>query len=514
MTTFRGADKRVCALFVPLLLLHISGIGITASRCKYVDNSESWQTPVLTQEDYLAVLFRRDTMLASWYCSAVCHKAWGARDERLMRLEMEWWIRANHSVGMFPEAYDHTMKEIMRVRSRQPGDRNQSLAEQTKFASQVNKTLNRMPWLHVSSETVARAFRSYNLHVRRMHIVRAINLEDGFGEYADIVSYQQAVETWWAEESKRVERDPRLPPPLLPWVEPQTFLGSTPFSTNGSGIGAQQPTPPEFAKFPFYPPPVSTPVSVVYHYEEDCEACEVFGAAFELLPLIFRRLCDHGHHFIVSCKPVVLFFSAVPRKSNLLVPRLLLYGVDGWTASLASPFSTLMASLSALFGVDLEVNNVEVTPSAATSTADALLQLLAWLARWKVIQLRYVTPSELTRHVLREEDVGQQESLSGRTGRVDSGTPTGRAERKGSTGNLGGPPTTANRTTTLFEGLHYAVRFHMDEIFGHGSSAADEWRYSTWAQMEPWWLKAFSISFSLIWLAKFVLNRDNAASAF
>ncbi|EAN77278.1 hypothetical protein, conserved [Trypanosoma brucei brucei TREU927] len=497
-----------CNMKTWIILVTLSFFSLVVTRAVVADcipekrSTLTSQCPSLPLVHHFHYRLARRMLPSSLFCSALCQKPWSSFDEQSLRLEMEQWIRANRTVGMFPEAHNFVMDEVLRLTNNLEGIANDTEDVRTVYAKRVKETYQNMPWLMVKPGIIAQATEYYAWNVRGRHIVRAINLEEQDSEPEQIAHYVQAVREWWLEAQAAVARDRHVGPPYIPWVDLERLIGphiEPPVlfsSSNSTGTHNQSGKsniglPREFFRrrsYPYLPPPLVTPPALVYYYSDNCKRCRDYNIMFDLLPFLYRRLCEHGHMSVVSCSPVLMLFRAKAPRSQLLVPRIRFYGVPCRleVIHIAPTVKVFASELPGRRFCD-PLESVEITIGSQKDIESMLVSLFIQLIRLDVINMRVVTKDaldDMKREEEEEERNDKQRERLTKGGNLSNGT-----KEKGN--NTNSKRQRKASFMTLRDGIRELLRSHVNETWGGGADilrAADE---VTWMQVYPMW---FNIS--------------------
>ncbi|EKG07520.1 hypothetical protein TCSYLVIO_001349 [Trypanosoma cruzi] len=502
-----------------LLVLCFVALPVAGAYCVTPTEIPANVCPSFTLTDQLSALFGRDTAVASCYCGRVCQTSWDARQELSLRWEMERWIRANRTAGMFPEEYEFVMDELVRLTTPLRGDEPWHVRQEKElYAKRANATLRDMPWLLVSNGTFKRAQDFYHRNVRQRHIVRSFHLSRETSRPGIIRFYLQEVAGWWAEAEKRVSRDLRVAAPLLPWISLEQLIGPpmTPaeipqpeMAGRPAAAATKVPAPMQRRSFRFAPARLRAPTAMVYYYSDDCVLCEALGVAFDVLPLIYRRLCEYGHSSIVSCSPLFLFFRASAELSGFRTPAIALHGVE------LGVEPNWMPPMSILYDIDELVNPADafgfltLSVPVNTSLQETLVSLIRPLVALHVINLRYLSSDEITElgrlayKIMKQKKRQQQQNASAENssdtkGAIlsedDEGKDEASEERNRDLAWQQG------RVITREDYLHEVVVFHMRELWGNSTAEVESNEFLLWSQLEPPWIMVVSSVLSVLWL--------------
>ncbi|RNF07626.1 hypothetical protein TraAM80_03223 [Trypanosoma rangeli] len=480
--------------------------------------------PTITLTDHLSALFGHDTDVASSYCVRAGQRSWDARQEFSLRWEMERWIRANRTAGMFPESYQFVRNELRQFTTLLQGDEPLQVRQEKEiYAKRANATLREMPWLLVPNSTFAEAQQFYHRNVRQRPIIRSYHLSRELSTPRIIHDYLQEVTGWWAEAEKRVSRDPRVAVPLLPQISLDKIIGP-PITTadipqpekagHHASAASKRLTPMSRRSFRFSPPRRPLPTALVYYYTEGCVFCEAVGVAFDILPLIYRRLCESGHHSVVSCSPLLLFFRARGDFLGKWLPTVAIYGVNATPFPVLPPYSSYVAEIEEFEDpVDFYGFREEALFRANMTLPEILEQLVGLLEMYDVIQLRKFSSAEVAElgqlvHAKTKQNKWQHQQKASMGNAfsyarfVLSASDETRTE---------GMKETKDDLTWQYQHmvkvkayLHSAVMVHMWELWGNSTAEVETKVPLNWSQLEIPWVVAASAVLSVVWLVVFI----------
>lgn len=305
-----------------------------------------------------------------------------------LRAEMEAWMRARQAVGMVPEEYEHVIRQLhvftnetMKEEEAAVGalfplldtSRDAVKASCTSetdssprchwaravrgYRLHANRTLSSMPWLLVDRATLDEAKALYARHVVGGIVVRVFHLAEATQKHDSdsVVNLLRFLQRMWSEVERSVEDDVHVGLPLLPHIDLEELVGpALPYPAPGAAVpdphrerSTRRWWPPQTAaavpptdmwsalrlprRLPFRHRPYKCvlPTAVVYHYSDDdesCPLCSVYGAAFDLLPSVFHRLCVASGDAVVGCSPLTVFVSVKEKRPFEAVPAFSVYG--------------------------------------------------------------------------------------------------------------------------------------------------------------------------------------------
>ncbi|KAH9601612.1 hypothetical protein LSM04_004865 [Trypanosoma melophagium] len=489
-----------------------------------------------TPSHYIAVLFGHDTIIDLWHCSATCHDPWNSQDELSLRLEMERWIRANRTVGMFPEAYQFVKDELMRLTNNLQGDSQHPQSLTNIRAILANDTLKDMPWLLVSNETLKEAHIFYHRYVKQRPIVRVLHLTKDTGTPDMIYAYLRRVSDWWIETERRVLQDPRAVAPFLPWISLDPLVGPPLSSTDPAALewlsrrnwtfnSNKGRNYPKHRQFLLTPSRIPLPTALVYYYKEDCAVCEVFGVAFDLLPLLYRRMCGYGHLSIVSCSPLVIFIRSgvdtVPRK----VPTLMLHGLQLPLSSQVPAYFPVIFDVLALLILNDSFEGVDVSLGYQPQVVEVLVKILLRMVDWDIVEPRRLSPAEAAQYELEEKMAEKEwsESFTNTRNITNINDTTSTTENNSHHDDAYDhhhhhKKKMRNRTrrrrtvVTLESELRRVVKFHVNELWGNNSAKVETLGPLSSSMTEPQWFKTMCILLTLFWFVLIVWKPGNTNS--
>ncbi|RNF14488.1 uncharacterized protein Tco025E_05820 [Trypanosoma conorhini] len=505
-------------LALPGFLLVLAWVAFPAAAASGVAPTDATANvcPTLTLADHLSALFGRDTALSSWCCTPVCQTPWDASQEVALRWEMERWIRANRTVGMFPESYQFVKEELMRLTTHRPGDGPLHVGEEKEiYAKRANATLREMPWLLVSNSTFDAAQQFYQRNVQRRPIIRFYHLSPESSAPGQIYDYIQQVAGWWAEAERRVSRDPRVAAPLLPWISLEKLIGppvapadSSQTETPGphTAPASKRPTPMPRHSFRFHPPLRPLPTTVVFYYTRNCIFCARMGVAFDLLPLLYRRLCEYGHRSVVSCSPLVLFFRVRRDFYGKWSPTFAFHGVNSRPipevpvlASFVSEMDEVLDPVGSYGFHELRFARADI------ALLEMLEKLVGFLQMYDVIQLRLFSGAEvaaldgLARAKKQQEKRQQQSAAPASNESGAAGVEEKEEDLMWQNQHL----------VEVKAYLHQVVMFHVRELWGNSTTEFEKLVPRNGSQLEITWVVAVSAVLSVVWLAVLICVSKN-----
>ncbi|ORC92276.1 uncharacterized protein TM35_000044900 [Trypanosoma theileri] len=490
-----------------------------------------------TPSHYISALLGHDTIADTWHCSATCHDPWNPHDELSLRLEMERWIRANRTVGMFPEAYQFVKDELMRLTNNLHGDTENPQGVTHIRATLANATLADMPWLLVSNKTLRKAHLYYHRYVQQRPIVRVLHLTKDTGTPDMIYNYLRRVSDWWTETERRVVQDPRATVPFLPRISLDQLVGPALSSTdpatlewlsrrNWTSTPIKGRKYPKHRQFLLTPSRIPLPTALVYYYKEDCAVCEVFGVAFDILPLLYRRLCGYGHVSIVSCSPLVIFIRSgvgtVPRK----VPTLMLHGLQLPSTVQVPAYFPVILDVLALLIVNDSFDGVEASLGYQPQVVEVLVKILLRMVDWDMVEPRRLSAAEAAQYALEEKMAAQEmsQSFTNTSNMTNINSTTAATEGVGK-GEGGENHSLAdlkqkmmNRTrrrrnvVTLESELRRLVTFHLKELWGNSSAKVESMAPLSSSMSEPQWFKAMCALLTVLWFVLMIWKPGNVNS--
>ncbi|KPA86066.1 hypothetical protein ABB37_00334 [Leptomonas pyrrhocoris] len=301
-----------------------------------------------------------------------------ALDFLSLQAEMGAWVRANRTVGMNPSAYEAVVrgaaavlglkaslleKPLVEIPARlaslsDVGQVNWTLSltqcsndssciqqvTQDAYRLHANASLRAAPHMIVSNATFTRARKYYAQALFPGSIVRSFQLDPATTRYSfdrNLRGLLRAVQQMWdgvtreAEaESKESERRGEgdssrassIPGPYLPFLRETDITGpERPETKHLTFTDPAYPRHLRHSGVSLQPLQRILPTAVLYQTSADCTSCGLFDRAFDILPAVYKRLCNHNDGSIVSCSPITLFIRTTHVRSFQMLPSMELY---------------------------------------------------------------------------------------------------------------------------------------------------------------------------------------------
>ncbi|CCW62014.1 unnamed protein product [Phytomonas sp. EM1] len=457
--------------------------------------------------------------------------------------EIELWLRANRSIGMHPFAYQHVISKIeaftnVSITSLvKPMDANFSAEGLSSFhnkteeagcesvemcfwkkiaplyAQHARNVLSRMPWLIVNNSVFQEALSAYETRVYRGTIIRSFTFVTS--SEARVERLLRLVQCLWDRVDRRLSWRP--PPPLLPWIDLDKVIGPPRRIPKPTADVAGSPTIatrkaleaiPIRARYRHHPWKQVLPTAVVYRYSEKCKSCDVYGKAFDLLPAIYRRICEHGHYSIVSCSPLILFIRMRETRMFRRLPSLSVYARSSHLRDRAEEPSFSQWDWTLKSG-GRGGSNEDDNNKGSGDTEDALneididelreflrrpddfrevpvphlyienpkinnviLSVLMTLVKQGSIQLRLLSRQELLE--IRKSNREFMEEANRLNQSRKEASPEGDMPNASSDTNMG-PPKKFQNVSTIDKSLKNLIEYHMERIFDNSTQQGAKW---------------------------------------
>ncbi|KAG5492020.1 hypothetical protein GH5_00923 [Leishmania sp. Ghana 2012 LV757] len=436
-----------------------------------------------------------------------------------LEAEIKRFVRVSHTIGMHPPHYGDVLSTVadildlnltadllpshgdgpLPIMADGPGmeivdlecEKNPVCLQQralNEYRRHANRTLEASPHLIVSYATFARAMAYYRKNLVPSIVVRAYDLTTSSSNsfQQDLAGLLRTVQHMWDTATREVESEhedtadkdeavaaeeatitdsrgqrraaPSSPQPLLPFIKVTDFTGPPQLNRVQPLFFHDRPEPPSRGGGGTRQRPLHRvlPTAIVYHASSSCASCEVYDRAFDLLPSIFKGLCNHPHSSMVSCSPLTLFLRTAHTSMFDLVPFMDIYartvhsreavlraadtggfffprssadGVDDDAADDAHFYSLQSKYRSRRYGIEREVlPRDKFTPiriflrhiSNVASVEDVLTSMFTELVEHGVVQFAFMRKSQLKRILKKNQEVRERLKHRQREGEEDT----------------------------------------------------------------------------------------------
>ncbi|KAG5466729.1 hypothetical protein LSCM1_00905 [Leishmania martiniquensis] len=448
-----------------------------------------------------------------------------------LETEIRRFVRVSHTIGMHPPQYGDVLSAVadildlnltadllpphgdgpLPIMADGPGmervdrecEMNPACVQQcvlNEYRRHANRTLEASPHLIVSYATFARAMAYYRKNLVPSVIVRAYDLtaSPSSSFQQDLAGLLRTVQHMWDSATREAEQEHHdtadkdeeasasaanitasggskrpsqsLSQPFLPFIKVTDLTGPPMLSRVLSPFLHNRPEPPSRGSGGIRQRPLHRvlPAAIVYHTSPSCASCEVYGRAFDLLPSLFKSLCNRPHVSMVSCSPLTLFLRTTHTSMFDLVPSIDIYArlvyareavlraadTNGFFFSRGSAdgavddyddddgadgarFYSLQSKYrSRRHGIEREVlPRDQFTPiriplrqiSDATSVEEVLTGMFAELVEHGVVQFSFMGKSQLKRILKKNQEVRERLELRQREGQGRARNGTGAA---------------------------------------------------------------------------------------
>ncbi|CCW69376.1 unnamed protein product [Phytomonas sp. Hart1] len=453
--------------------------------------------------------------------------------------EIEMWVRSNRSIGMHPFTYQHVISQIeaftnetiaslldpmaanfsvdgLNSSQNHPSEvycesAERCFLEKTAplYAQHARNVLAQKPWLIVKDSVFQKALSIYQAHVYRGTIVRSFSFPT-FSK-ARVEHLLRLVQCLWDRVEEKLEQQSTRSP-LLPGIDLDEVIGPPqPIPNPTTGVWSSRLTPPPkvqvaiptHKRYRHHPWKPILPTAVVYRYSDKCKWCDTYGVAFDLLPAIYRRICEHGHRSVVSCSPIILFIRMQETRVFSRLPNILVYSrsthlrlwdeellssqwswrareknrrgdhernrnsidaedlldymdIDELREFLRQPDDFRGVSLPHLYRKNPEINSV-------------ILSILMTLVKHGSIQLRLLSPEELSEiRKSNQESMENEEKL--KQSNIGASFEEDSPNRSFPSKNVELPKKVKN-VATIDKCLNSLIEYHMNEMYGNSSQS-------------------------------------------